>query len=192
MNFKEPLELSDFIMLKKIFQQTLKFLSNLSMMTWARLKSNLKQRCPEPFEIQETSLSNKLSKKDQQILHTLCLSRLLAYTKIRSGFCSRNGEIKKAVANLRRLKSLRCLNVDLCWLLTLRKGHVQFAESLKHLKKLSVIHFYVAEENVTLSNIPHLYQNLCKVPIVPKAEVQLSFLDYFGLAERSFGKLLRV
>ena len=64
--------------------------------------------------------------------HTLSLSW---------GYMVWNGESRKLVANLKHLKSLRCLNIDLDWFLSINKGLSELAESLKHLKNLSVIHF---------------------------------------------------
>jgi len=101
-----------------------------------------------------------------------------------------NGENGKIVANLKHLKSLRCLYIDLRWFLTLQKGYSQFAQSLKHLKNLSVIHFHVAERIAFLDKIPQIYQSLCNVPIVSRAEVRLSFMGYYGLTKRSFDQLL--
>ena len=129
-------------------------------------------------------------REKSRVLHTLSLSCLLANVSLYS-FCSRNEEINKVVANLRCLKKLRCLNIDLRWLLALKKGHAQFVESLKHLKNLSVIHFYVGDEAAYLYHIPHLYKSLCKAPIVSKAEVRFSFTFYYGLAERSYSQLFR-
>jgi len=138
----------------------------------------------------DKSIKQNLKEK-LRTLHTLSLCRLPTNNKSLRDFCPRNGEIEKVLANLKGLKSLRCLNIDLCWLLTIKTGHAQFAESLKHLKKLSVIHFYVAEENVTLSNIPHLYQSVSHIRMVHKAEIRLSFSNSFGIAGGSFDQLLR-
>jgi len=142
---------------------------------------------------------DQIVKKRSQTLQTLSLSI------DDSSEDPQNIPTKKIIANLKHLKSLRYLKIDLHWLPDHHQSLRQFLESLKHLKNLSLLRFDF--DQLKTSSFPQrvvystgqklqaLSKGLKKISGLPKMKIKLSFSllrvrnDEFLMSLRSFSQL---
>jgi len=101
-------------------------------------------------------------------------------------------EIQKLTANLKRLKHLTCIEIDLNSLPLNHKFILRFFESLKHFKQISKINFFTSQPSISFSNQSLLALSQCISGIHPsphleiKLSLNISVLD----SDQNFCKLL--
>ena len=102
-------------------------------------------------------------------------------------------EIQTLTANLKRLKHLTCIDIDLNSLPSDHKLILRLFESLKHFKKISKIHFFTSQLSISFAkqSLLTLSQCISQIRTGPNMQIKLS-LNISSLdADQNFRQLFR-
>ncbi len=101
-------------------------------------------------------------------------------------------QAERVIINLKQLKSLAYLNIDLRWLTNIYKDTPRLFESLKHLKNLKVLHFHASEIYTVVHSpsLPSLCENIRKLNTLLRCEIKLSLSIFKYVIPEQLKKLL--
>jgi len=101
-------------------------------------------------------------------------------------------QAQRVIINLRQLKSLTYLDIDLRWLTNIYKDTPRLFESLKHLKNLSVLRFHASEIYTVVHSpsLPSICDNIPKLNTLLLAEIRLSLSIFKFVIPEQLKKLL--
>jgi len=133
------------------------------------IKAPKKKKTPKILRFAKEKTLNKSFKENPK---TLCSLSLKPESLFLSSF-----DISRFVKNLKQLKNLTYLNIDMDWLPDTYNKLKQFFSSFHFLKNLKVIYFYTSSVSVSFldEKLGALRQIIRDLPSLDKVQIKLSF-----------------